>query len=328
MDWILLLVPGAIWGASFLFIAEGLDAMAPNGVTFTRVAVGFLTLALVPAARRPILRSDLWPTAALGVLWLAFPLSMFPFAEQHVSSALTGMLNGATPIFAAIVATLVARRLPARAVLVGLGVGFLGAVITAMPGFDGASGSPEQAFGIALIVAALASYGVAINLARPLQQRNGALPVILRSLGVAVLLTAPLGAPAVMRAHWSWRSLAAMFMLGAFGTAIAPVLAATAAGRLGATRAAATTFLMPVVALILGITIRGERVEVVSVVGGAVCLAGAWIIRRSAIKATHDVQKVQGVQEVQAVQEVRDVRAVQEVRDQRQISSVRRPQGI
>ncbi|HEY7286148.1 MAG TPA: DMT family transporter [Vicinamibacterales bacterium] len=326
IDWLLLVLPGLIWGASFLFIAEGLDAMAPNGVTFTRVAIGFLTLALVPAARRPILRSDRWATAALGVLWLAFPLSMFPFAEQHVSSALTGMLNGATPIFAAVVATLIARRLPPRAVLVGVGVGFAGAVITAMPGFAGGSGSPDQAIGIGLIVAALASYGVAINLARPLQQRNGALPVIWRSLGVAVLLTAPLGAPALARAHWSWRSLTAMLMLGAFGTAIAHVLAATAAGRLGATRAAATTFVMPVVALILGITIRGERVEAMSVAGAAVCLGGAWIIRHAGIRKSRD-HEVQGAQTVQGVQGVRDVQVVPEVREVK-MPSVRRPQGV
>jgi drug/metabolite transporter (DMT)-like permease len=284
IDWLLLVLPGLIWGASFLFIAQGLEAMAPNGVTFARIAIGFMTLALVPAARRPIQRSDWGPTVALGVLWLAFPLSMFPFAEQHVSSALTGMLNGATPLFAAAVASLVARQLPSRAVALGLVVGFVGTVITAVPGFDGTRESPQQALGVGLILAALVSYGFAINLARPLQQRNGALPVIWRSLGVAVLLTAPLGAPAFVRAHWSWRSLVAMLLLGAFGTAIAYVMAATAAGRLGATRASATTFLMPIVALILGVTIRGEQVPPVSVIGAAVCLAGAWIIRYAGIR--------------------------------------------
>ena len=108
VNWLLLVVPGIIWGASFLFIAEGLTAMAPNGVTFTRIAIGFLTLSLFPSARRPVARADWAGTAALGVLWLAFPLSMFPFAEQHVSTALTGMLNGAMPLFAAVVASVCA----------------------------------------------------------------------------------------------------------------------------------------------------------------------------------------------------------------------------
>jgi drug/metabolite transporter (DMT)-like permease len=120
VDWLLIVVPGVIWGASFLFIAEGLEAVAPNGVTFLRILIGFTTLSLVPSARRPIRRDDRWPTALLGVLWLAFPLSMFPFAEQHVSSALTGMLNGATPIFAAIVASVIARGLPSTGIVVGL----------------------------------------------------------------------------------------------------------------------------------------------------------------------------------------------------------------
>src|SRR5436305_14981864 len=105
MVWLFVVVPGLIWGASFLFIAEGPQAVAPMGVTFMRIAIGFATLSLIPAARRPILRSDRAGTALLGVLWLAFPLSMFPFAEQHVSSALAGMTNGATPLFAAVVAS-------------------------------------------------------------------------------------------------------------------------------------------------------------------------------------------------------------------------------
>ena len=99
-------MPGVIWGASFLFIAEGLEAVAPNGVTFTRIAIGFLTLSLFPSARRPVARADWAGTAALGVLWLAFPLSMFPFAEQHVSSALDPLLKiVATPLFVAAVAS-------------------------------------------------------------------------------------------------------------------------------------------------------------------------------------------------------------------------------
>lgn len=275
VDWALLVVPGVIWGASFLFIAEGLAALEPNGVTFTRIAVGFLTLSLFPSARKPVARADWAGTAALGVLWLAFPLSMFPFAEQRVSSALTGMLNGATPLFVAAVASVIAHRLPERGITIGLIVGFGGAVVMAIPALGGSS----SAAGIAMIMAALVSYGVALNVARPLQQRNGAIPVIWRALGVALILTAPLGLPALLNAHWTWRSALSLACLGAGGTAIANILTATAAGRMGATKASATAFLIPVVALILGVVIRHERVTMISIAGAAICLFGAAIIR-------------------------------------------------
>ncbi|MEP6783606.1 MAG: DMT family transporter [Acidobacteriota bacterium] len=275
VNWMLLVVPGLIWGASFLFIAEGLTAMAPNGVTFTRIAIGFLTLSLFPSARQPVARADWAGTAWLGVLWLAFPLSMFPFAEQHVSSALTGMLNGATPLCVAAVASLIAHRLPERGTLAGLAIGFAGAVLMALPALGGSS----SAFGIGLISMALVSYGVALNVARPLQQRNGAIPVVWRALGVALILTAPLGLPAAMHAQWSLWPALSMLCLGAGGTAIATILTATAAGRMGATKASATAFLIPVVALILGVVIRGESVTTISLIGAAVCLFGAAVIR-------------------------------------------------
>ena len=286
VSWVLLVVPGIIWGASFLFIAEGLEALAPNGVTFVRLLIGFLSLSLVPAARRPLAHGDGWGTAALGVIWLAFPLSLFPFAEQHVSSALTGMLNGATPIFTAIVAGLLTRRWPSRPVVSGLVIGVVGCVLMALPGLDGGSSTS----GIVMIVVALASYGVALNLARPLQQRSGALPVVWRALGVAALLTAPLGLPAVLAAQWTPRALLSMLSLGALGTCVANVLMTMAAGRVGATRASATLFLIPVVALVLGVVIRGERVAPLSIAGAAVCMAGAWMIRRGPSTAGKAIQ--------------------------------------
>lgn len=170
-DWLLLLGPGIIWGASFLFIAEAMRRVGPNGVTLGRILVGFATLTPFPSARRAITWAEWWPIALLGVLWLAFPLSMFPHAEQHVSSALTGMLNGATPLTVAIVASGLARRPPPRSIVAGLATGLAGAVLMAWPTIREGGNSLA---GVAMIVAALISYGFALNLARPLQQRHGA----------------------------------------------------------------------------------------------------------------------------------------------------------
>lgn len=274
----MLVVPGLIWGASFLFIAEGLRAIDPNGLTFLRICVGFATLALFPAARKPIDRTAWGKIAWLGVLWFAFPLSMFPFAEQRVSSALTGMLNGANPLFATLVACLIARRAPARGVTAGLAVGLAGAVIMALPALDEGHSS---AIGIAMIVIALVSYGVALNLARSLQMRYGAIPVIWRAQAVGLILTAPLGIHDVLAAHWSLVPLLSILALGMGGTAIANVLLASAAGRFGAARASGTTFLIPFVALALGVIVRHEQVAVVSIAGSLVCLSGAWFMKRA-----------------------------------------------
>ena len=281
IDSLLIILPGLIWGASFLFIAEGLEAVSPNGVAFVRILVGFLTLSLVPAVRRPVVRTDRGRIAVLGVIWLAFPLSMFPYAEQHVSSALAGMLNGATPLFVAAVAGAVSRRMPTRAVLMGLAVGFLGTILVALPGVTSGDGRGGQTTGVLLILMALLSYGFAYTLAGPLQQRNGALPVIWRALGVAAILTAPLGVPSVLAGHWSLWPVVSLIALGAGGTGIANVLTATAAGRMGATVASVNNFFVPVVALALGVGLRHEQVSWMSIAGAAVCLLGAWLIRQA-----------------------------------------------
>jgi drug/metabolite transporter (DMT)-like permease len=278
VDWLILTLPGVIWGASFLFIAEGLRAVGPNGITFVRILVGFATLAVLPSARRSVLPSDRTGIALLGVIWMAFPLSMFPFAEQRVSSALTGMLNGAVPLFAAIVASVLARRAPSRGIAVGLAVGLTGAVLMAWPSIHEGRNS---VVGVLLILAALVSYGFSINLARPLQQRNGALPVIWRAQAVALALTAPLGMPDLLEARWATGPFLALLALGVLGTGLAYVLITVAAGRVGSTRASATAFLIPPVALVLGVLVRGEHVALLSMIGAAVCVAGAWLMNRA-----------------------------------------------
>ena len=212
---------------------------------------------------------------------MAFPLSMFPYAERHVSSALTGMLNGAVPLFIAIVAAGIARQWPTRSISLGLAVGLAGGMLMGLPAIGQGR---STVIGVLLILAALVSYGFALNIARPVQLRNGALPVIWRAQAMALVLTAPLGLPEMLRAHWSRGALLSLLALGALGTGVAYVLTVMAAGRVGATKASATAFLIPPVALLLGVLVRGEHVAPLSVVGGGVCLVGAWLMRRAQLE--------------------------------------------
>jgi drug/metabolite transporter (DMT)-like permease len=283
-DWLLFALPGVIWGASFLFIAEGLEATGPYGVAFVRLLVGFVALSAFPAARRSIPRSAWLAIAAVAVTWMAFPLTMFPLAEQRVSSAVTGMLNGAVPFFATIFATLISRRAPAQHIVIGLLVGLVGSLMIALPA---ASAGSSSAIGIGMILAAVTSYGIAINIARPLQMQHGALPVIWRAQAIALVLTAPLGIPDVMNAQWSLWPVLSLLALGGLGTGVAFVLTAIVAGRMGAPVASAIAFLIPPVALLLGVAVRGEHVAMISAIGSAVCIGGAVIMQ---MKPKHESQ--------------------------------------
>ena len=277
-DWAILTVTSLIWGASFLFIAEGLEAMEPGVVTALRVGFGCLALTFAPAARRPVDRED-WPRLLLlGVVWFAIPMTMFPLAEQWISSSVTGMLNGALPIFSTTLAAVLLGRLPGRFQIAGLAIGFAGAVLISVPSLSGGSGS---ALGVALVIVAVIAYAVAGNLMVPLQQRYGAIPVIWRSMAVGLVVTLPYGLVGLPDSHFEWSPFVAVLVLGTLGTGVAFVLAGTLMGRVGATRGAIIAYLIPVVAMVLGVVVRDEHVDAIAIGGLALVLAGAWLTSRA-----------------------------------------------
>jgi drug/metabolite transporter (DMT)-like permease len=232
---------------------------------------------LVPAARRPVSRDHAARLVALSVLWVAIPFTLFPIAERSISSGLTGLLNGALPIFAAIIGSLMLRRLPGRTQIVGLAVGFVGIAAIALPSLGEGS---SEAIGVALVLLATVCYGVAINIAAPITQRYGSLPVMARMLALAAVWTAPFGLVGLHGSGFAWPSLLAVATLGVMGTGVAFVLMGRLVSRVGSGRASFATYLIPVVALVLGAVFRDEVVHVSSVVGVVLVIAGAALASR------------------------------------------------
>ena len=276
-EWGLLAAIAAMWGSSFLFIEIGLEHFGPGVVAFGRVAVGALTLSLLRGSHRPVERSDLPRVALLGVVWMAAPLLLFPIGQQWIDSALAGMLNGAVPIFAAVTAAILLRRLPASRQLIGIAVGFLGVVGVLWPATRDADAT---ALGASLVLLAVLCYGVAVNIAVPLQQRYGALPVLLRAQLVALVLLAPAALVSLPNSEFAWSSAVAVVALGFFGTGWAFVAMTTLVGRVGATRGSVAIYFLPVVAIALGVIFRDETIAAISLVGTGLVLAGAYLTSR------------------------------------------------
>lgn len=278
MDWALFVSISLIWGSSFLLMAIGLDAFAPGLVTLLRVGLGAAALWLVPQARSTKIDRHDWPrVVVLALVWIAIPLSLFPLAQQYINSAVAGMLNGATPIFTAIIAVALLGRMPRFVTIAGLGVGLAGVVFISAPSITEGS---SEALGALLVLLATLCYGVSINISAPIQQRYGSIPLMARVLAVATLFVSPFGLLALPESSFAWDSLVASAIVGVVGTGIAFVIMGNLVGRVGGTRASFITYVIPVVALVLGVAFRDDTVAPIAIVGVVLVIIGALLASR------------------------------------------------
>jgi drug/metabolite transporter (DMT)-like permease len=278
-DWALMSAVALMWGSANFLIAEALDDMEPGLVTMLRVAIGFLTLALIRRSRAVHIAREDWPrVAVVGVTWVALPFTLFPIAQQWIDSSLAGILIGALPLFTAALASVLLRRRPGRLQSVGLAIGLAGVVCVGAP----ALGEEDStALGVVLVLAAVVSYAVAVNLSVPLQQRYGSVPLMTRALGVATVLVIPFGIASIGGSHAGGQSAVAIIVLGVFPSGLAFLAFTTLTGRVGATRGAVANYFVPVVALFLGALVRDEHIEALAIVGAVLVVAGAVVVTRS-----------------------------------------------
>jgi drug/metabolite transporter (DMT)-like permease len=275
-DWLMLGGTAVMWGGSFLFMDIGLDHFAPPLIAFGRIALGAATLSLVPAAREPVPRAA-WPRVALlGITWMAIPFLLLAVAQQWIDSGLAGMINATTPLFTVLMGALLIQSLPSRLQGAGLVLGFLGVVAISIPSVEGGS----NLLGVGLVLCAATLYGLAFNIAAPLQAEYGPLPVTRGAMVVAAAALVPAAIIGALDSSFGWSSLLAVIALGTLGTGVAFIWFTAMIGRLGPARASVSIYIVPVVAVALGALFRDERVHLAALAGTAMVLAGAFLTSR------------------------------------------------
>jgi drug/metabolite transporter (DMT)-like permease len=273
-----------IWGTSFLFIKVGVRELHPLWLTFGRVATGAIVLLVVLAVTRDRLPRDprLWAhmivVAALGV---SAPFTLFGFGEERVSSVLAGIWNAATPLVALPLAALVFRtERMTRARAAGIGVGFLG-VLVVLGVWRDVGGS--QLTGQLMCFGAAMCYAVAIPYQKKfIAGRTGSGTSFAAAQLLMALAQLAIVAPLVAGAPPAPTSLSTdvvlcVLALGALGTGLAFVLNFRVIRVAGASTSASVTYLMPVVATLVGVIILGEHLLWNQPVGALIVLAGVAI---------------------------------------------------
>ncbi len=278
-EWGLLATAAIMWGCSFVLIARALEQFSPLVIATGRVAGGFATLGAFSQARGVRMPREAWPRiAVIAATWMAIPFTCFALAGQWISSALAGMLNSGVPILTAMIAVLAFNRRATRRQFVGLLIGFVGTGLIAAPKLAG--GANAGALGVVLCLVAVTCYGIATNVMVPLQMQYGTLPVLWRAQGIAIVVTTPFAVVGVTRSDFSWGALLSVLALGVFGTGIAFIAAGTLIGRVGATRGVLSTYFAPIVAIVVGVMIRHDHIEWLSLTGIPLVLCGAYVASR------------------------------------------------
>jgi drug/metabolite transporter (DMT)-like permease len=283
-----------IWGSAFLWIKLADRGFSPVEVTLARLALGAAVLFAIVAARRDQLprSARIWTHIAVAALFAnAVPYLLFAVAEQTVNSSTAGIINATTPLWTVMLALAVRHQKTVTSWQVaGLITGFAGAVLIFTPWTTG--GGLTSASALECLAASI-SYAVSYVYMDKFLARRGIGPVVLSAcqLGAAaIMLAIALAVTGVRPPHVTAVSVAAIAVLGIVGTGFAYVLNYQIITSEGATIASTVTYLLPVVAIVLGVVVLSETITVSALVGIALVLAGVALTRRRAKPATDDPQ--------------------------------------
>jgi drug/metabolite transporter (DMT)-like permease len=271
--WILFAAMGVIWGIPYLLIKVAVDEIAPSTLVLARTSIAALLLMPIALARGQVrVLLPRWkPLALFALVEICVPWLMLGFAEQQISSSLTGLLIAAVPLVGALLAHYgpAGDALDRRRVL-GLLLGLAG--VSALVGFEVQVDDVRAVIAIGVVAIA---YAVGpLILSRHLADLPGT-----GVMAFALLLSAVIYLPAgIAQApdHWpSAKVIAAIAGLAVVCTTIAFLVFFALIAEVGPARATVITYVNPAVALLLGVLILDESFTVATGVGFGLILLGS-----------------------------------------------------
>lgn len=259
-DWFWVIFLGVIWGSSFLFNAVLIREIGPLWVSAGRVGVGALGCWVFFVA----LRKQLPPFSRiyvhffiLGTMSYAIPFALYPLSQQSLAAGVAAIVNAMTPIMTVIVSHFWRDGEKASwGKSLGVVAGFTGVFILASPAL--ASGGTSQLWAIGACLGATICYAVALNYTRNFKHIDPSVLAACALTGatISALIAAFIGegVPRIATLE-GWGSLLG---IGLLATAFAFQIMYRLLPRIGATNFSVVTFIAPVSAIILGVTLLDE----------------------------------------------------------------------
>jgi drug/metabolite transporter (DMT)-like permease len=276
------------WGLSFVATKAAVREISPFALIFARAGLG-TALLLVILSRRPaqwVPPRESWPALALmGFVGVAFHQTLQGIALTMTTAAHTGWLIGVTPIWSALLSALVLRERFGPAKILGLALGFAGAVVVVTRGHLSSELLALPATrGDLLILASTVNWAVYSVIGHPVLRRLGAPRATLGAMAVGfAILSVPVAVLGVWRdyARLSPTGGMAVLFLGLCCSGLGYLFWYAALETIEASRVAALLYLEPLVTLLAAVVLLGEPVQPVTVAGGLLLLAGVFVVERA-----------------------------------------------
>jgi drug/metabolite transporter (DMT)-like permease len=281
-EWAMLILLSIVWGGSFFLYAVAIEGLPTFTIVFLRVGLGSIGLWLCVWAMGllPVGQPGLWRNFfIMGLLNNAIPFSLIVWGQREVASGLAAILNATTPFFTVLAANvLTADEKLSWNRMLGALIGLSG--VAAMMGTDIFSAEESSLLRQLAIVGAAVFYAFASVFGR----RFATTPPLITAAGQTAASSLIL-LPVMLAIDMPWRlplpsatTWLAIAGLAVICTSLAYILYFTILKRSGATNIVLVTFLVPVSAILLGITFLGERLAIHHLVGMATIALGLALI--------------------------------------------------
>ncbi|GGX64114.1 ABC transporter permease [Litorimonas cladophorae] len=272
-DTLILVTLSILWGGSFFFIEILVDHLPPLTIVTFRVGLAAIALWVMVWALKLSLPATKQQWASLFVIGLlnnALPFCLIVWGQTQISSGLASIFNATTPFFTVLVAGVVLtdERIT-KGKLTGVIIGLLGTIILIGP--EALNGLTGSMLGQLAVIGAALSYACAAAYSRRFK-KTGLSPLIIATgqVSMATLILLPL--VLIVDRPWvdftmPFQAIWAILGLAFFSTVIAYILYFRLIASAGATNAALVTFLIPISAILLGVTFLNETFSALQAAG-------------------------------------------------------------
>ena len=284
-NWVYFGILSLVWGTSFLWIKIAVSEVSPWVLVGFRTLFGGLSLLVIVLLDRSTslrwrdLRPWLGVFAIVGLFNVAMPFVLISWSEKTIDTGTASILNSTTPLFTMILAPLFLKDDAwSLRKLVGLILGFSGVVVLMLPGL--ANGLDKNLLGYGTMLLGTLSYAIAsvynrrnsVGLAPKMQAFLQVWLATLMAWSFTVIVDRPIKMP-VLPLTWI-----ALLWLGILGSGFAYILYFSLIHAIGPTRTTMVTYVLPLVAVVLGVVFLGEQVHWQDILGGVMIIGGIAVV--------------------------------------------------